>query len=96
MGKKHFRLQHSESVVVHAASRIYAAYIASGRVADGEESRWMERSIREAMSITQAVDDSIISDEEIDANEREDARPEDLAAGCDVLIASMLARAGVV
>ncbi|MGI9336551.1 MAG: M20/M25/M40 family metallo-hydrolase, partial [Gammaproteobacteria bacterium] len=31
----------------------------------------------------------------ISHNERESARPEDLAAGCDVLMQAMLARAGV-
>ncbi len=31
------RLQPSESVVAHVASRIYAAYVVSGKVSDGEE-----------------------------------------------------------
>ena len=69
---KHFKLQHSESVVVQAASQIYAAYIASGRVADGEEGAWMRRSIKEAVMIAQATDDAVISDEEIEASERQD------------------------
>ena len=69
MGKKHFKLQHSESVVIQAAAQIYAAYIASGRVSDGEESQWMERSIREAILIAQATDNAVISDEEIDTVE---------------------------
>ena len=42
MSKKHFKLQHSESVVVQAAAQIYAAYISSGRVEDGEEVKWMK------------------------------------------------------
>ena len=71
MAKKHFSLQHSESVVVQTASQIYAAYIVSGRVTEGEEDLWMRRSIREAMMIAQATDDAIISDGEIDADERE-------------------------
>ena len=37
MNKSHLRLQPSEGIVVHAASRIYAAYIAAGRVPEGEE-----------------------------------------------------------
>ena len=68
---KHFKLQHSESVVVQAAAQIYAAYIVNGRVVEGQEGQWMQRSIKEAVMITQATDDTIISDEEIDANERE-------------------------
>jgi hypothetical protein len=69
MTKKHFRLQHSESVVVQAAAQIYAAYISVGRVADGEEATWMKRSIREAITIAEAADNAVISDEEIDTME---------------------------
>ena len=66
MAKKHFKLQHSESVLVHASTRIYAAYIASGRVPEGEESSWMKRSIREAILIARATDDAVVSDDEMD------------------------------
>ena len=71
MSKKHFKLQHSESVVVHAASQIYAAYISSGRVEDGEVAKWMRRSIREAILIAQATDDAVVSDDEIDTMENQ-------------------------
>ncbi len=71
MAKKHLKLQHSESVVVQAASQIYAAYIAIGRVAEGEEALWMRRSIQEAIMIAEATDDAVISDEEIDSSESE-------------------------
>ena len=62
---KHFKLQNSESVVIAAAAQIYAAYIAAGRVTDGEEDQWMTRSIKEAIKITAATDDAIISDNEV-------------------------------
>lgn len=68
MSKKHISLQHSESVIVQAAAQIYAAYISSGRVSEGEEAQWMRRSIKEATMISQAVDDAIISDAEIEAS----------------------------
>ena len=71
MAKKHFMLQHSESVVVQAAAQIYAAYIASGRVGEGEEVNCMKRSIREAIMLAQGVDDAVISDDEIDSLERQ-------------------------
>ncbi|MEM6470911.1 MAG: hypothetical protein AAF802_15240 [Planctomycetota bacterium] len=73
MTKKHISLQHSESVIVQAAAQIYAAYIACGRVPEGEETQWMKRSIREAVMIGQATDDAIISDDEIDASDGQDA-----------------------
>jgi len=69
----HLKLQHSESIVVQAAAQIYSAYIAAGRVADGEEARWMERSIREAIRIARATDSAIISDEEIHTLEGQQA-----------------------
>ncbi|MEM0926400.1 MAG: hypothetical protein AAGJ83_10220, partial [Planctomycetota bacterium] len=53
--------------------QIYAAYIASGRVIEGEEAQWMKRSIKEAVMIGQATDDAIISDHEIDASEGQDS-----------------------
>ncbi|MDA9857926.1 hypothetical protein N9D23_07380 [Rubripirellula sp.] len=73
MAKKHFKLQYSESVIVQAAAQIYAAYIASGRVTEGDEAKWMKRSIKEAVMIGQATDETIISDSEIDSTEAEDS-----------------------
>lgn len=69
----HLKLQHSESVVVQAAAQIYAAYIAAGRVPEGEEARWMERSIREAIRIARTTDAVVISDEEMDSFEGQQA-----------------------
>ena len=69
----HLKLQHSESVVVQAAAQIYAAYIAAGRVPEGEEAQWMKRSIREAIRIADATDAAVISDEEIDTLEGQQA-----------------------
>lgn len=69
----HLKLQHSESVVLNCASQIYAAYIIAGRVPEGEEARWIERSIREAIRMARATDDAIVSDEEIDTLEGQQA-----------------------
>jgi len=69
----HMKLQHSESVVVQAAAQIYAAYISAGRVPEGEEAQWMKRSIREAIRIADATDAAVISDEEIDTLEGQQA-----------------------
>lgn len=62
---KQIKLQHSESVVAHSASRIYAAYISAGRVEDSKEKEWMLRSLREAIQLCVAADDMVISDDEI-------------------------------
>lgn len=66
MGKQ-LKLQHSESVVMHAASRIYAAYITSGKVAEKSEDEWIQRSIQEAVKMAVATDSAVVSDDEIDS-----------------------------
>ena len=66
MGKQ-IKLQHSEAVGVHAASRIYAAYIAAGKVSDNSEDEWMKRAIREAVKIAIATDSAVVSDDEVDS-----------------------------
>ena len=58
-------LQHSESVIVAAAANIFAAYISSNRVAEGEEEAWMQRSIDEAIWIATKVDEKVQSDNEM-------------------------------
>ena len=64
MAKIAISLQPSEAVVVRAAASIYAAYIAAGRVPEGQEEPWMSRSIREAIWIARTADDAIQSDNE--------------------------------
>jgi hypothetical protein len=58
-------LHPSESVVVRAAADIYAAYIAAGKVVEGKEKDWMQRSIDEAVWLAMRVDESIRSDNEM-------------------------------
>ena len=65
MTKPTLSLQPSEAVVVQSAAYIYAAYIASARVPEGQEKEWIERSIREAYTIARLTDDSIKSDTEL-------------------------------
>lgn len=66
MAKAYLNFQPSESVVVQCACQIYAAYIAAGRVTEGQEDEWMQRSIREAIRIAKATDVAVISDDEVD------------------------------
>ena len=65
MSKPYLRLQSSETVVVQAASQIYAAYIAAGRVTEGTEDQWMNRSIKEAVRLAIQVDNDVASDGEM-------------------------------
>jgi len=62
--KKALGLAPSETVVVRAAATIYAAYIAAGKVPEGQQEAWMKRSIQEAFFIARTTDDAIVSDNE--------------------------------
>ena len=65
MAKHTLTLQPTEAVIFTASANIYAAYIAAGRVPQGQEQEWIERSIHEALLIAKRIDDSIQSDEEM-------------------------------
>lgn len=64
--KPYLTLQPSEMVVVQSAANIYAAYVAIGRVEEGREREWMDRSIREAIRIARVTDETIQADAELD------------------------------
>lgn len=57
-------LQRSEEVVVHAASRIFAAYVVSGQVTAANEAEVLAKSVRNAMRIAVYTDKLVQSDEE--------------------------------
>ena len=63
--KPYLSLQHSESVIVAAATNIFAAYITSNHVGKGQEKAWMERAIEEAIWIAEKTDEKVHSDEEM-------------------------------
>ena len=65
----HLKLQHSESVVLQVAAQFYSAYVIAGRVAEGQEAKWMDRAVREAISMAEATDAAVISDDEISSRE---------------------------
>ena len=58
-------LQHSESVIAAAAATIFAAYITSNQVIEGEEKSWMQRAIDEAIWIAKKTDENVQSDNEM-------------------------------
>ena len=65
MARPKLTLHPSEAVVAQSAAYIYAAYLSSGRVPEGKEQQWMQRSIREAYQIARMTDDAIQSDSEM-------------------------------
>ncbi len=62
--RAHLNLQESEAVAVHAASRIFAAYIVSGQVNDGNQEEMMLKSIQIAIKMTQTTDKLVVDEGE--------------------------------
>ena len=58
------QLHPSEQAVVHAASRIFAAHVAAGRVSDDNQAEIEERSVRAAIRIAVLTDRLVQSDDE--------------------------------
>jgi hypothetical protein len=65
MEKSSLTLQPSEQAVLAAASRIFAAYIVSDQVREGQEQGWLQRALREAVWLAQHADDKITADDEM-------------------------------
>ena len=64
--RPYLTLQRTEGFITQAAANIYAAYISAGKVVDGEESQWMKKSIKEAITIAKTTDETIVSEGEMD------------------------------
>lgn len=64
MQQTFLELQPSETAVLHAASRIYAAYVVRGVVAQGAEQQWIQKSIQEAVQLAYWTDQAVQSDNE--------------------------------
>ncbi len=65
MTKTYLTLKPSEQVVASVAGRIFAAYIAAGMVSAGNESEWLQRSLREAIELAKMTDEAITSEGEM-------------------------------
>ncbi len=61
---KYLKLHWSESVVVVAASQIFAAYISAGKVNDSNEEQMLLKSIRTAIKLADKADTLVKSDKE--------------------------------
>ncbi len=59
------RLRASESIVVRAATDIYAAYIQSNQVDDSNRKERIQESVRDAIEIAKLAESRIRSDEEL-------------------------------
>lgn len=66
MQKAKVSLQASESLVFKVAGNIYSAYLACGKVPEGEERKWLERALRESVQLAQLTEGQVQSDNELD------------------------------
>jgi hypothetical protein len=57
-------LQGSETEVMHAASRIFAAFVAAGRLGEDNQDALVETSVRVAVELARQADLAIQSDGE--------------------------------
>lgn len=59
------QLAPTEASILAAASRIYAAFITGGRVVDGQEAKFMQVAIKQAMKMSTAIDDAVKAEGEL-------------------------------
>ena len=62
--RAHLNLQESEAVAVHAASRIFSAYVSSGQVDAQNEKRMILKAVHTAIGIARLSERLIQSDDE--------------------------------
>lgn len=60
----HLELQPSEAAVVHAASRIFAAFVTAGRLTEHNGAELVRLSVRTAIELARETDQLLDSDEE--------------------------------
>ncbi len=63
--RKLLHLHESETVVVHAASRIFSAYITAGKVDEQNEAEMLGKSIEIALEMARRTDKLVMDDAEV-------------------------------
>ena len=66
MAKSYIVLKPSEQAILSAAATIYAGYASARMVPDGKEANWLRRSLKEAIQLAKATDESVQADGEFD------------------------------
>ena len=66
----YFSLQPSEKAVYQCASKIFAAYVAAGKVTDENKSDYYRIAIQDAIKIGQIVEQNVQSDDELSSPQK--------------------------
>ena len=65
MSKTYLALKPSEHTVTLAAAQIYAVYLATGKVLEGDEQEWRGRAVAEAIHLAKSVSEVVVSETEM-------------------------------
>lgn len=68
--KTYIRLQTNETKVYHAASRIYASYVASNQINENNDDNLMKKAIEKAIKLAEMTDSMVLSDDEMEKPKR--------------------------
>lgn len=68
--KLFINFQPSEMAVYKAAADIFSSYVVAGRVTEANERDYMLKSVSQAMLMAEFVENVVISDDEVDPDER--------------------------
>jgi hypothetical protein len=64
MNATYLTLQQTEQSLVQAAATIYSGYIQAGNVEPGEEARWIQQAVKEALAIAKTIEDEVVAEGE--------------------------------
>lgn len=66
MPKPYVTLKPTEQSILTASATIYAGYVSAGRVPEGSEKEGLRRSLKEAITLAQLTDESVMAGGEFD------------------------------
>ena len=63
--KVRLKLHPSEVAVIRSAAEIFSAYLRAGYIKNGEEEKWIDKSLDTAIQIARRAESRITSDDEL-------------------------------
>ena len=66
MAKSYMQLQESEGHLLAAASRLYSAYLTTSQYTGDNEATLMRKAIQETLQMANAIDATVIADNEVE------------------------------
>ena len=63
--KPYLKFNATEQVLIEAAATLYAGYLASGRVPEGQEIEWLGTAAEHAIKLGQSIGTSVVAEDEL-------------------------------